>query len=67
MTSAQSLISAILFLIAALYAGLGLIAWRHRPALAVNSFSWLMLGIAIWSLFYAIEWLIVSLLSAADD
>ncbi|MDP2975517.1 MAG: histidine kinase N-terminal 7TM domain-containing protein, partial [Anaerolineales bacterium] len=56
-TSIHYLIPVILLLVAVLYASLGLVAWRRRPALAVTPFAWLMVVMAEWSLTYAMEWL----------
>ncbi|MDO9131144.1 MAG: histidine kinase N-terminal 7TM domain-containing protein, partial [Anaerolineales bacterium] len=56
-TSIHYLIPVILLLVAVLYASLGLVAWRRRPALAVTPFAWLMLAMGEWSLGYALEFL----------
>ncbi len=45
----------IYFLTAVIYAWLGLFAWRKRPAIAVTTFAWTMLGMAIWSFAYGLE------------
>lgn len=37
------------------YAGLGLYAWRRRPAIAVTPFAWAMLGMSIWTFAYGLE------------
>jgi len=44
-----------LILLAALYAGVGLLIRRRRPGLAVKPFAWMMLSIAVWSLGYGLE------------
>ncbi len=49
------LIPLTLFTTAALYAVLGLHAWRQRPAPAVTSFAWMMVSMALWSLTYGLE------------
>ena len=46
------------------YIWLGLFAWRKRPAVAVTPFAWMMLGLAIWSLFYSIELFLPTLSTA---
>jgi diguanylate cyclase (GGDEF)-like protein/PAS domain S-box-containing protein len=44
------------YLLAAIpYAWLGVYAWRRRPAVAVTSFAWAMLGLSIWTFAYGLE------------
>lgn len=50
-----SLIPMALMFSAAIYAALGLHAWRRRPAPAIMPFVWMMLAMAHWSFFYALE------------
>jgi len=45
----------IYFLTAIIYAWLGLLAWRKRPAIAVTPFAWTMLGMSVWSFMYGLE------------
>ena len=52
--SFYELIPLTLYIIAALYAVLGLHAWRKRPAPAVTPFAWLMLVMAWWSFGYGL-------------
>jgi len=44
-----------LILLAALYAGVGLLIRGQRPGLAVTPFAWMMFSIAVWSLGYGLE------------
>jgi diguanylate cyclase (GGDEF)-like protein/PAS domain S-box-containing protein len=44
-----------LFVIAALYAGIGLLVWSRRPGLAITPFAWMMFSLAVWSLGYGLE------------
>jgi diguanylate cyclase (GGDEF)-like protein/PAS domain S-box-containing protein len=46
-----------LFIVAALYAGLGLLVWSRRPGLAITSFAWMVFSLAIWSLGYGLEFM----------
>lgn len=48
-------VSLLYLLAAAPYVGLGLFAWRKRPAMAVTPFAWAMLGLSIWSSAYSLE------------
>ena len=45
----------IYLLAAVIYAWLGLLAWRRRPAVAVTPFAWTMLGMSVWSVAYGLE------------
>lgn len=53
--SFYDLIPLTLFITAALYAVLGLHAWKRRPAPAVTSFAWLMLAMSLWAMTYGLE------------
>jgi diguanylate cyclase (GGDEF)-like protein/PAS domain S-box-containing protein len=54
-------VSLIYLLAAVPYAWLGLFAWRKRPAVAVTSFGWTMVGLSIWSFTYSLELFLPSL------
>ena len=47
--------------LSALYAGVGLIIWGRRPALAVTPFTWMMFSVAVWTLGYGLEFLMPGL------
>jgi len=49
------LIPFLYFLVAIPYIGFGLYAWYKRPAAGVIPFAWMVLGMAVWSLGYALE------------
>lgn len=48
-------LSVSLFLIATLYAGIGLLVWNRRPGLAIPSFAWMMFSLSVWALGYGLE------------
>jgi hypothetical protein len=50
-----SLIPAILFFVAGVYAILGVYGWHHRESAAAKTFTWLMLAMGVWSLGYGME------------
>lgn len=57
-TDSNFYVSLVYLLAAAPYVGLGLFAWRKRPAVAVTPFAWAMLGLSIWSFAYSLELLL---------
>jgi diguanylate cyclase (GGDEF)-like protein len=54
-TDAHFYVSLLYLLAAAPYVGLGLFAWRKRPAVAVTPFAWAMLGLSVWSFACSLE------------
>lgn len=58
LTDSNFYVSLVYLLAAAPYVGLGLFAWRKRPAVAVTPFAWAMLGLSVWSFAYSLELLL---------